>query len=103
MNFYLRIGQFKYELINENDFNNLLKDIIIHIIKKKDNKFIEISILIQKFKQLFKLEEMELYILDNEKYKLRNINTYIKSIYGSFNKFLIFNGIEYQNMICIKN
>jgi hypothetical protein len=102
MNFYLKIGEFQYEPLKKEEFNELLNKIIIYIVKDK-NKFIEISLLIHEFKRLFDSEEIVLYILTKDKYKIRSINTYIKKTYGSFNRFLNFNGIEYQNMICIKN
>jgi hypothetical protein len=102
MNYYLRKSPVEYELINKERFNFILKDILTYHIQN-ENKHLELSILIQKFKKSFNSEEIQLYINDNGKYKIRNINTYIKQIYGSFQKFLDHNNIKYQSMICIKS
>lgn len=105
MNYYYRnnYNNDKYDKIDHTKFNKLLYKILKYDIEKTENKYLELSILINKFKESCKLENIQVYIKNKEKYKLRNINTYIKNIYGSFLNYLTHNNITYRNMICINN
>ena len=96
MQFFLRKSLFEYELIDKDGFNKVIKNEIGGILE--NNKHIELSILIRKLKKSY---DGDIFIFKNNKYKIRNINTYIKEIYGSFLQFLDFNNIKYKNMICI--
>lgn len=98
--FFIRKNHQEYEVINKMYFNKMLKSIVKYVIS--DNKYIELSLLIDKFKKSFNSEEIDIYVKKNNEYKKRNINTYIKKAYGSFYKFLDENDIKYGNMICIK-
>tara|TARA_B110000208_G_scaffold183033_1_gene235340 strand:+ start:2058 stop:2366 length:309 start_codon:yes stop_codon:yes gene_type:complete len=100
MKYYFRISPVDYELIDSDKFNKFLKKLLVHCLDNSE-KHLELSILIQKFKQSFNDEEIPIFIYENNKYKLRNINTYIKGVYSSFQGFLEKNNIKCRPILCI--
>lgn len=99
--FYIRKNPLEYENIDQSKFNIFLTKILRDILDNHDETIVPVSKLIHRMKDFFREKELDIYIKMDNEYKRRNINTYIKTSYGSFVEFLHFNDIKAKSVMCV--